>query len=326
MLSMLVLPGALLNNMGKTDKSVKRRDFLRNAVTATLFSSAPAWAMQSGQKRSNSGKRERLACNSWPFRAYFDTPQMHEYRNPQYSLLTQAEFPQFLADHFNIHNVEFLPQHFVDTDSSTIEKVKAGLKRASSRCCNLMGVEIPGGVYTQSSDRQAVAKEADRWAGVAIALGSPSITVALTGKGPADPHTAADNLKPVVDVAHRRGLKVLFHNDDMHRESAEILTSVIKQLGPDRTGTCPDFGNFATKSAAFALSQLRMLAPYASNICHAKDGIADDGKFYADDFAASMKVMRDTGFKGLYSLEFEGLAAPLEGVRKLMNLTEEYLD
>ena len=38
-----------------------------------------------------------------------------------------------------------------------------------------------------------------------------------------------------------------------------------------------------------------------------------------------MKVMQDSHFHGLYSLEFEGLGAPLEGVRKLMDLTEEYL-
>lgn len=301
--------------------TVKRRNFLGSAVTATLFASVPGWAMH----RSGSGKLERLACNSWPFRGYFDTPQMRSYRDSKYPLLTQEEFPQFLADHFKIHNVEFLPQHFVDTDPSTIDKVKGGLKKAHSHCCNLMGVELPGGVFTQGADRQALTKEAERWAGVAVALGSPSITVALNGEGPTDPHVAADNLTPVVDAAHRRGIKVLFHNDDMKRESAETLTSVIKQLGRNRTGTCPDFGNFATKSAAFALSQLRMLAPYASNICHSKDGIADHGKFYADDFPASMKIMHDTGFKGLYSLEFEGLDTPLDGVRKLMNLTEEYL-
>lgn len=298
--------------------NLKRRDFLGRAAAAMFASRLPG--------RAQSSKVDRLACNSWPFRAYFDTPQMHEYRKSQYPLLTQPEFPQFLAEHFGIHNVEFLPQHFADTDPSTIEKVKAGLQKANSRCCNLMGVEIPGGVFTRTADQAAFEKEADRWAGVAVALGSPSITVALTGSGPVDAQVAANNLKPFVDVAYRRGLKVLFHNDDMKRESAEVLTTVVKQLGRDKTGTCPDFGNFATKSAAFALDQLRMLAPYASNICHPKDGIAANGKFYPDDFAASMKIMRETGFKGVYSLEFEGLGEPLDGVRKLMNLTEQYLD
>jgi sugar phosphate isomerase/epimerase len=250
---------------------------------------------------------------------------MHEYRKVQYQLLTQAEFPEFLADHFKIHNVEFLPQHFVDTDASAIAKVKAGLKKANSRCCNLMGVDIPGGVFVKQADRRRIRQEAERWAGVALALGSPSITVALNGDQPPDPKIAADNLKPLVDIANKHGLKVLFHNDSMKTESAEILTAVIGYLGRNRTGTCPDFGNFATKSAAYALSQLRMLAPYASNICHAKGGIAEHGKFYSDDFPASMKVMSDSGFNGLYSLEFEGLGEPIEGVRKLMERTEQYL-
>jgi len=305
----------------ESDTKLKRRDFLGSAVMATLFAFAPGGAMY----RSNGGKLDRLACNSWPFRGYFDTPEMHSYRESQYPLLTQADFPQFLADHFKIHNVEFLPQHFADTEPSTIDKVKSGLQKANSRCCNLMGVELPGGAFRPSADRQALASDAERWVGVAVALGSPSITVALTGEGPVDPHTAAYNLSPIIDAAHRHGIKVLLHNDDMQRESAETLTSIVAQLGRDRTGTCPDFGNFATKSAGFALTQLRMLAPYAFNICHSKDGITDHSKFYSDDFPASMKVMHDTGFHGLYSLEFEGLGTPLDGVRKLMNLTEDHL-
>jgi sugar phosphate isomerase/epimerase len=300
---------------------VKRRDLLGGALTGGLLACVPGWALQA----SGGDKLARLACNSWPFRGYFDTPQMPGYRDAKLPLLTQADFPQFLADQFHIHNVEFLPQHFVDTAPSTIDKVKAGLKKAGSRCCNLMGVEIPGGVFIKGGNRQTVRTEAERWTGVAVALGSPSITVALTGEGTPDPNTAADNLKDFVEVAHQRGIRVLFHNDDLKHESAEILVSVIEQLGRDRTGTCPDFGNFATKSAAFALSQLRMLAPYASNICHSKDGIAPKEKFYTDDFPASMKVMHDAGFEGLYSLEFEGLGTPVEGVRKLMELTEQYL-
>jgi hypothetical protein len=152
------------------------------------------------------------------------------------------------------------PPEMITTDPSTINKVKASLKKANSRCCNLMGVELPGGAFKRTADRQALASDADRWVGVALALGHTSITVALTGEGPINPHTAAYNLMPVVEAAHGRGIKVLLHNDDLQRESAETLTSIVGQLGRDRTGTCPDFGNFATKSAGFALTQLRMLS------------------------------------------------------------------
>lgn len=291
---------------------LRRREFLGGSM---------AWAMQ----RANDGKLERLACNSWPFRAYFDTPEMASYRDAHYPLLTQADFPVFLADHFGIHNVEFLPQHFTNTDPASIEKVKAGLKKAQARCCNLMGLELKGGVFSKKVDRKAMAEEAERWAVVAVALGSPSITIALNGEGGPDAHTAAFNLTPAVEAIHRHGVRVLFHNDDIKRENAETLAALVQALGRDRAGTCPDFGNFATRSAEYALSQLRLLAPYASNICHAKDGIADNGKFYADDFPASMKVMGEAGFKGIYSLEFEGLGAPVSGVQSLLSLTEKYL-
>jgi sugar phosphate isomerase/epimerase len=250
---------------------------------------------------------------------------MREYRDSNKPLLTQAEFPEFLADHFGIHNVEFLPQHFTDKDQSTIDKTKQGLQKAKSQCCNLMGVEIPGGVFTPGANRETIRNEAEQWARIATAFGCPSITIALNGDKPYDSHTAGYNLQPAVDAVHRRGVKVLFHNDDIERESAEILTTLVQQLGHDRTGTCPDFGNFATRSAEYALNQLRMLAPYASNICHAKDGIAEKDKFYADDFPASMKAMHDAGFRGIYSLEFEGLGDPVEGVRKLMEMTDRYL-
>jgi sugar phosphate isomerase/epimerase len=298
----------------------KRREFLCGGI-AGLVAAAPAWAW----RRANSGKLSRLACNSWPFRAYFDTPEMASYRDAHYPLLTQADFPVFLADQFGIHNVEFLPQHFAGTDTASIEKVKAGLKKAQSRCCNLMGLELKGGVFTKGVDRKAMAEEAEHWAVVAVALGSPSITIALNGDGAPEAHTAAYNLTPAVEAIHSHGIRVLFHNDDIKRETAETLVALIKELGRDRTGTCADFGNFATRSADYALSQLKLLVPYASNICHSKDGIADDGKFYPDDFPASMKVMKEAGFQGVYSLEFEGLGAPIEGVQKLLTLTETFL-
>lgn len=299
--------------------NIGRRQVLRTTVGATLGRGVASWAESGGKD----AKLDRMACNSWPFRAYFDTPEMHQYRESKYPLVTQAEFPEFLADHFQIHNVEFLPQHFVDTDASN--KVKEGLNKAKSRCCNLMGVEVPGGVYSVDANVQAIAKIAERWVGVAVALGSPCITLALSGEGPIDPQTVVRNVKPFVEIARRKNIKVLFHNDDIKRESAEILTAVVEQLGSGRTGTCPDFGNFATRSSAYALSQLRMLAPFASLICHAKDGIADKGRLYTDDFSASMKVMRHVRFRGLYSLEYEGMAEPLAGVSELLKMTEEQL-
>lgn len=298
---------------------MRRREFLKMGVAGAGWAwAAPAW----GQRQN---ARRRLACNSWPFRAYFDTPKMHQYRDAKYPLLEQAQFPEFLADTFGLHAVEFLPEHFADTTPSYIAQVKAGVRKAHARVVNLMGVNLPGGVYNPHLDREQAQAVGRLWVDVAVTLGCPSVTVPLNGRPPFEPRVAAENLRPIVQYAQARRVKVLFHNDDIRRESADLILAVLQGLGSGDAGTCPDFGNFAPKSPAYALETLTRLMPHATNICHAKDGIAEEGKFYADDFAGSMRATQAAGFRGHYSLEFEGLGEPIPGVRALMAKTLRHL-
>ena len=298
-----------------------RRDFLRllsgMALTAPLLAVRPG-----GVAADRAAKLRRITCNSWPFRGYFDTPEMHHYRNPRFPLLEQTKFPEFLADTFGIHSVEFLPQHFADTSPAYVNEVKQGVTRAHATVSNLMGVEIPGGLYNPHLDRDKAMAMARTWIDIAVTLGSPSATFPLGGPKPRDPRVAAENLRPIVAYARQHKIKVLFHNDDIESESADQILAVIHRLNSPGVGTCPDFGNFAPRSAAYALETLRKLMPYASNICHAKDGIAPDGvKFFADDFPASMAVTRRHHFHGKYSMEFEGLGDPIPGIRTLIEKT-----
>lgn len=298
-----------------------RRDFLR--LLSGMALTAPALALTRGRATADHDARlRRITCNSWPFRGYFDTPEMHHYRNPRFPLLNQVKFPEFLADTFGIHSVEFLPQHFEDTSSAYVGEIKQGLARAHATVTNLMGVEIPGGLYNPNLDREKAMNAARTWIDIAVALGSPSATFPLGGPKPRDPKVAADNLRPIVAYARQHKIKVLFHNDDIETESADQILAVMHHLNSPGVGTCPDFGNFAPRSAAYALETLRKLMPYASNICHAKDGIAPDGKHFSpDDFRASMAVTRRDHFRGKYSMEFEGVGDPIPGVRMLIEKT-----
>ncbi len=290
---------------------ISRRDF-----------SSLALAALAGVKLSPAAGKRRLACNSWPFRGYFDTPEMHRYRDPRFPLLHLEQFPEFLADHFGIHQVEFLPQHFRATTAAYVGRVLAGVRRARSRVVNLMGVEIPGGLYNPRLDPAAAMRAARLWIDIAVRLGSPSATFPLSGPRPYRPAIAARNLRPIAAYARSRGIRVLFHNDDIHAESADKILAVLRALQAPNAGTCPDFGNFAVRSSAYALWTLRRLMPHAVNICHAKDGIAPDGRhFYADNFPMSMAVARRDHFSGAYSLEFEGVGDPVPGVRALMEKT-----
>src|SRR5487761_1815157 len=151
---------------------ITRREF---SAALSLAALAAAWKAPAGQ----AGKKSRLACNSWPFRGYFDTPEMRHYRNPRFPLLNLADFPGFLADHFGLHQVEFLPQHFASTDPAYIARVQAAVHRARSRVVNLMGVEVPGGLYNPRLDQAAAMRAARLWIDIAARLGSPSATFPL---------------------------------------------------------------------------------------------------------------------------------------------------
>ena len=102
-----------------------RRKFL-GGTFASLFTTTRVWAMHRLQAATASSDRlfvpairGRSAPTSTTRR------EMATYRDPHYPLVTQQDFPVFLADHLGIHNVEFLPQHFASIDPSSIEKVKA---------------------------------------------------------------------------------------------------------------------------------------------------------------------------------------------------------
>ncbi len=266
-----------------------------------------------------------LACNSWPFRGYFDTPIMHRYRDPRLPLLDLLDFPAFLVKHFGIHGVELIPAHFSSTTPAYVKKLKRALASSGSQAVNLMGVDIEGGLFNPHLDRQKANSTALQWIDIAAQLNIPSATFPLGGPpemrdAPVEERTKIvyANLKSIVTYAESRNVRVLFHNDDIHWESAPQIVSLIRKLKYN-VGSCPDFGNYAPRGADVALDTLRQLLPYVHNICHAKDGIAVNGKFYPDDFAASVKATRKAHFKGWYSLEFEGLGDAISGVARLQS-------
>ena len=63
----------------------------------------------------------------------------------------------------------------------------------------------------------------------------------------------------------------------------------------------------------------------AYNICHLKDSEVDRGKVYRIDLARTIAIAKAAGYKGYFSVEFEGEGDPVAGTEKLVAEALKYL-
>ena len=63
----------------------------------------------------------------------------------------------------------------------------------------------------------------------------------------------------------------------------------------------------------------------AYNICHVKDSEVDNGKVFRIDLERTFAIAKASGFKGYYSVEFEGEGDAYAGVAKLVDAALKYL-
>jgi sugar phosphate isomerase/epimerase len=140
------------------------------------------------------------------------------------------------------------------------------------------------------------------------------------------------NLAPTVEsykalAAHgkARGVHVIIENHGgVGSEHPEELVKLFQEVGSDYFGALPDFANFPDE--ATRERGLKLLFPHAHVVCHAK-GLEFDatGKETKYDFAGAIAASRQAGFKGVYSIEFEGPGDPYVGVQKTLDELIKYL-
>jgi sugar phosphate isomerase/epimerase len=142
---------------------------------------------------------------------------------------------------------------------------------------------------------------------------------------PEDLSPTAESYKRLATYGRPKGVHVIIENHGgVGSEHPEELVSLFKQAGTEVVGALPDFGNFpdeATRERGLAL-----LFPYAHVVCHAKgldfDSAGNETRF---DFPKCIEISKKAGFKGIYSIEYEGPGDPYEGVQKTLDELLRYL-
>jgi sugar phosphate isomerase/epimerase len=310
-----------------------RRDFFiriaGGAAALTLGGELRGETKRHPARVDRSDKHYRISISTWSLHNYFQATREEDFALPG-NMLALLDFPEMIADRYKVHNLEFCAPHFASTEKTYLQELKRRLVRAHSHVVN-MPVDIEelwtgGGLSDPDKEvRDAAVNGAKTWIDVALAVGSKSVRCDPGKMNPEDLSPTVESYKRLAAYGRPKGVHVIIENHgSVGSEHPEELLRLFKQAGTEVVGALPDFGNFpdeATRERGLAL-----LFPYAHVVCHAKgldfDSAGNETKF---DFHKCIEISKKAGFKGIYSIEYEGPGDPYEGVQKTLDELLKYL-
>lgn len=119
-------------------------------------------------------------------------------------------------------------------------------------------------------------------------------------------------------VSHANGLQVAVENHGGMSSDPALLAALVDGIA----GVCLDLGNYPAPIRADAV---RRLAPHTVHV-HAKSYAFDtQGNETTVDYPTFIKTLREAGYSGGYSIEYEGYDAPEAGIRQTRALLQRLL-
>ena len=312
---------------------MKRRDFLIRAAgsVSVLALGDPLMGETKGRLPGVhlQGKRNRISISTWSFHNYFQTTRDKHFALPG-NMLALLDFPEMLAARYNIHNMEFCAPHFASTDKAYLQELKSRLAKVHSHLVNIPA-DIPelhagGGLSDPDKDVRDAAVDASKmWIDIAYAVGAKSIRCDPGKMNPEDLSPTAEAYKRIAAYGRPKGVKVIIENHGgVGSEHPEELVRLFKLAGVDMVGALPDFGNFPDEVTRE--KGLAALFPYAHVVSHAKGLVFDSaGEETKYNFPKCIEISKKAGYKGIFSIEFEGPGDPYEGVQKTLDELLKYL-
>ncbi|MBV9760119.1 MAG: TIM barrel protein [Acidobacteriaceae bacterium] len=301
--------------MKTLEASIGRRGFLAGSLVFGNLLRAALPSAPNPSANFPTDPRRRLSVSTYPFRSLIKTRQRNsENANAK---LTLAEFAASIPDRFQVSGIEPWSLHFESTGLQYVQALGESFKKAG---VHVVDIPVDASVQPCSPDsarRQASLETWRAWVDVAVAIGSPSIRVHLPETGADD--CIAGGLKQLVDYAIQKSIVVNLENDDPKSEEAFRVVKVIEQVNSPFLRALPDFCNSRiVGDEAYNYRALTAMFAHAYNISHVKDEEADDGKVLKVDVARVFAIAKKAGYRGYFSMEWEGQGDPYDGTKRLI--------
>jgi sugar phosphate isomerase/epimerase len=305
-----------------------RREFLIYSSTLSVcVCGVPAFlnAAQSAPHLSFPAEpRERIAVASYPFRDFIVDPE-----HPAAGRIELKDFAAHVISKFKVNKIEPWTGHFPSTDAKYLEQFRTAVEKANAVIANIAvdGEQSPYAVSREERE-QAVAFR-KKWVGAAAALGAHSVRTNIPDAKDSKPdlERAAESFSQIVDYAARKNVVVNLENDNPVSENPFFLVELIDKVNSPWLHALPDFGNtLAHFDADHAYRGIDAMFRKAFCICHVKEMEAEhDGKLVHVDLAKTFGMLKQRGFKGYLSMEFDSPGDPYAGTADLISKTLQYL-
>ena len=309
------------------NSGMNRRQFVQGALIAGAGAPRSVFAARQPHIPFPSEPRARLGVASYPFRAFIDSPHNRD-RDRNKPAMELTQFPAMVRERFNVRNIEPLDSHFRSLEKAYLGELREAVEKAGMHVIN-----IPAGVRASLYDPDATKRKAGvdngkKWVDAAVALGSPSIRVHISGAHGVTPDVgrAAESLRAIADYGAEKNVVINLENDDPATEDAFYLVKVIEAVNNPYLHGLPDFCNSMLKGdEKYNYDAVTAMFGHAYNISHVKDSEVDNGKVFRVDVGKTFAIAKQAGYRGYFSMEWEGESEPYQGTQKLIDASLKYL-
>jgi sugar phosphate isomerase/epimerase len=300
---------------------MKRRDFVGAAAGAVLgFGGIQA------TRDFPVEPRKRIAVSSYPFRRLIASADAGHTGNS--SGMTLEQFAQTIGPKFDVAGIEPWSRHIQSPEESSATALRRAFDSAGVKVVNIP-VDARVHVCGSAEDRKQGLAIYRKWVDAAVILGSPSIRVHLPrGQKADDISCSVSVLKELAEYSATKKIVINVENDNPDSEAPEKIVRVLKAVNSPSLRSLPDFCNsmLIKNSQTYNEQALSSLFPLAYNISHVKDVEIDGQKEYRVDMDRIFAIAKGAGYKGYFSIEWEGRGDEYVETNKLIAATVSNLE
>ncbi len=264
-----------------------------------------------------------------------------EWAQPQ--TMSLLEFPLQVRERLGLDAVEICQFHIPERTPEYLGRLKRALGSAGVRLIN-MPIDVGNISDANPSYREEDLAEIEEWMRAAAELGAAMVRVnasaPMAGGQLAPIEVTIESYRRLARVAASLSLQLLIENHGGITADPAVIVAIVEAVGPAQLKALVDIGNFEPLlSMQMAIMQgqeppevdatpvygaLAQIAPYAG-LVHAKTHDFDaHGQPRHLDVVRALRVVRDAGYAGTISIEYEGNTGDAwENTRRTIALVEQ---